>query len=811
MLRKAPGFAAAATVTLALGIGVTTTLVSVAYGVLLKPLPWPQPERLVRLTETRGGQAGRVAGTISNATYLAWREHFTTVEELGGWVRSQPMTLDDGHDPIRVPVTPVTPSLFTVLHATPQLGRLPIADDLNSSGAALATRVILLSYGLWQERFGGRADAIGRTIRLDNQTVTVVGVMPRTFAFPTRETRAWTPFNAVAVEATIRGERVIRAQIFSALARLTPGETAAQAAAEGTARALGAPDLETAATALFGSSGPPKVIVESAVHAMTADVRPAILLLLAGALLLLLTATANVASLQLARAVARRREMAIRRAIGAGTGRITRQLIVESAIVGMLGAAGGLALAAVLIRIAPSILPADFPRLDDVAVDWHVGLAAAAAAVLASTACGLLPAIHVRRESLVGSFASHGSASAASWLRAVHMRTAIMIGQVAVACVLLAGAGLLGRSFIARLHADRGYEPANVLTAALPFPRSYPPARRVQIIDAVLARMRALPGVRVAAFGNALPYVSAGGFRGQKMRMPRDPSREMEVQWMNRVVSPEYFAALRLHLVAGRPLTDADTATSPSVVVVNRSFAKKYLSDRAVGDTLSLMLRDDRHSAEVVGVVDDVRQGDVTAPDQPEIFESYRQVAETVQADGPILVIRTAADLTPYIGSLRSVLRDQDASVPLDSIMTMDDRIATSLARPRTYAALFGVFAAGALAIAGVGLFGLLAHTVAQRTREIGIRIALGALRGQITVLVLRHAVIVVSAGLLVGLGASLALGTLLRSFLYGVTTHDPSTFLAVIAILAAIAVASCLLPLRRALLVDPVVALRVD
>jgi predicted permease len=387
-----------------------------------------------------------------------------------------------------------------------------------------------------------------------------------------------------------------------------------------------------------------------------------------------------------------------------------------------------------------------------------------------------------------------------------------MIGQVAVACVLLAGSGLLGRSFVARLHADRGYEPTNVLTATLPFPRSYPAARRVHLIEAVLARMRARPGVRVAAFGNALPYVSAGGFRAQKIRMPRDPSSEIEVNWMNRVVSPEYFDALRLRVVAGRPLTDADSATSPSVIVVNRSFATRYLSARAVGDRVApIAVRKDRQSAEVVGVVDDVRQGDVTDPDQPELFESYRQVDESVQADGPVLVVRTAGDPTPYIAVLQSLLREQDPSLPLDSVMTMEDRIATSLARPRTYAVLFGVFASCALAIAAVGLFGLVAYSVAQRTKEIGIRMALGALDRQITTLVLQHAFVVVVVGLIVGLGASLALGAALRSFLYGVTAHDGATLAGVAAILAAIAIAACLLPTRRALSVDPAVALRTE
>ncbi len=806
-LERHPGFAVAATLTLGLGVGATTTLASLAYGVLLKPLPWPEPERLVRLTETRGGHGGRVAGTLTNATYLAWRESFSTVQELGGWLGLQTMTFDDGGGPLRIPVTPVTPSLFTVLRARPLHGRSLVAGDANASGAALATHVVVLSYGLWQERFGGRTDAMGRTVRLDDQTVTIVGVMPPAFAFPTRETRAWTPFSV----APVRAGNLIRGVIFLALARLKEETTPAQAAAEGTSRALGAPSMGMTGVALFGSSGAPAVVVDSALRAMTADVRPAILLLLAGAALLLVTATANVASLQLARAVARRREIAIRRAIGAGTGRIIRQLIAESAIIGLLGAVAGLAAAAVLIRVAPGILPADFPRLDDVSIDWRVALSAVGIALAASTASGVLPAFHVGRESLVPSLGHGGAASRSPGRRVMQTRTAIMAGQVAVACVLLAVAGLLFRSVRAQIHADRGYEPTNVLTATVPFPRGYPTARRVQVLEGMLARLRAQPGVLAAGFGNALPYVSAGAFRGQKMRLPRDPSIEIDANWMNRVVSPDYFAALRLRVAAGRPLADADVADSPSVVVVNRSFARKYLSDRPVGDVIPLSLRDGRTTAQVVGVVDDVRQGDVTAPEQPELFASYRQVYDWSRADAPVLVVRTARDPMPNVAALRATLREQDATVPLDSVMTMEDRIATSLARPRTYAALLGGFAVCAVAIAAVGLFGLLAYSVAQRTKEIGIRIALGAVAREIALLVLRHAFVVVCAGLGIGLAASLALGAVLRRFLYGVTAHDAATLAGVTATLALIAVAACLWPLRRALQIDPAVSLRAE
>jgi len=425
----------------------------------------------------------------------------------------------------------------------------------------------------------------------------------------------------------------------------------------------------------------------------------------------------------------------------------------------------------------------------------------------------MLPALHVQRNDLAGSLAQRGGESRAGdlWLNAVHTRTVIMTGQVAIACVLLVVAGLLGRSFMALLRVDRGYEPANVLTATLPFPQSYPPERRVQIVEAVLERVRALPGVGAAAFGNALPLVNAGAYRGSRMRPPRDPSAEVDTSWMHRVVSPDYFAALRLRLVAGRALTDADSSTSPAVVVVNRSFAKKYLTDRAIGDQLPISIRNNNRMVEVVGVVNDLRQGDVTDPERAEVFVSYRQADNAFRAATPVLVIRTAGDPEPYIASLRAILREQDASVLLDSVMTMDQRVATSLAKPRTYAALLGAFAGCALVIAGVGLFGLLAYSVAQRTKEIGVRMALGAVGRQIMALVLRQTLAIICVGLALGMAASFVLSGLLRRFLYGVTTHDSFTLLAAAALLAVVGVAACLIPVRRATAVDPLIALRAE
>ncbi len=325
LLRREPGFALVAILIIALGIGATTTLFSVVNGVLLRPLPWADSDRLIRVSETRQGRSGRVRGTVLNGTYLAWADHPTTIDAIGGWLGNSAMTLSGRGDPERLRVTPVTPSLFPMLAVKPHIGRLFAAEE----GVRGSSDVILLSFGLWQSRFGGSPDVIGQTVQLDDRQFTIVGVMPQEFAFPTRETRAWT---AWAVPGLVGQGGVITGSIFSAMARLRPGATLAQAAQEGTARARAAPSAGMVGMALFGANGPIDISVAPARDALIADVKPAIVVLLIAVLLLLATATANVASLQLARATTRRRELATRAAIGAGAGRLTRQLLVESAL-----------------------------------------------------------------------------------------------------------------------------------------------------------------------------------------------------------------------------------------------------------------------------------------------------------------------------------------------------------------------------------------------------------------------------------------------------------------------------------------------
>jgi putative ABC transport system permease protein len=551
--------------------------------------------------------------------------------------------------------------------------------------------------------------------------------------------------------------------------------------------------------------------VTPAADAMTAEVRPALQILLAAVALLLATATANVGGLQLARATVRRREIAVRAAIGAGRARIVRQLVVESSVLAAAGACAGMALVVALHRALPALLPPDFPRVGEIAIDPHVLAFALAIVAATSVVCGLLPAAQLARVDVAAALAEESAASAAgAWRsRSARMRSAVMAAQIAVACVLLVGAALLARSFVALMRADRGYDPSHVLTARVDLPRRYDGAARAAFADRVIERIRSSPRVVHAAAGNALPFVSGGGSVGFKMPSPSNPSVMLQVQTLTRLVSPEYFHALRLRLIAGRLLSDADTLTTRPAIVVNRSFAQRYLGSSPLGARVPLAFGEGRPDGDVVGIVDDMRQGDVTDPPAAETFASYRQMPARLLNGPLVFIVRTDDDPTRHAAALRTAVREQDGAAPVDSIVTLDERVMTSLAKPRLYAALLIGFAVAALAIAGVGLFGVLSYSVSQRSREIGVRTALGAQRGDVIALVLRQATAVALAGVAAGLLASFASSAYLAAFLYGVASHDPATFAAAGVTVIVVAGLACVVPARRAAAVDPVVVLK--
>ena len=807
-IRRQPWFAALAVLTMALGVGAVTVLFALVYAVLLKPLPWPDSERLVRVVESRGGQAPRVRGTISNATFNAWYGDAATLDAIGGW-RIVAATLNaGGGDPVRLQTAAVTPSLFTVLRTAPHLGRVFVEDDGRPGGNFASRDLIVLSFGLWTSVFGARPEIIGSPVTVNGRPHTIVGVMPRDFAFPNRAIQAWTPW---AVPSVVADGGARRMTIFSAIARLRDGVSVLQASAEATSRARSAPDPGLAAVAMFGDKGPADLTVLPAIDMMTSEVRPALLLILGGVLLLLLTSTANVASLQLARATTRRREFAIRTAIGAPAARLTRQLTAESTVLGVLGGGVGFVLAVAVVRVLPSLLPSDFPRVDDIVVDARSAAVSAVLSVAAGIACSLLPAFHARRLNVVDALADAGF-TGGGLLRSptVRARSIIMTAQVAVACVLLVTAALLTRSFVALVDSDRGYEPRNLLTAHLPLPSDFPVARRTALLETIAARMQSVAGVSGVGFGNALPLVTSGGFRAFRMRPP-NAAADVDVNTMQRVVSPGYFAAMGVRLISGRIFTTGDSMTSRPVVIVNRTFAATYLGPQPLGAIVPNlgMCRGDNDEWEVVGVVDDMRQAAVTDAPQAEIFMPYAQIGCPAAVSEPIVVVRATGDPTAHASTLRGVLRQEEPSFAFGSMMTMDERVMSTLAKPRLYAIVVVGLGTFALVIAAVGLFGVLSYSVAQRAREIGLHMALGARPVNVLRLLLRQVLVIAAMGIGAGLWLSFATSRWIVSMLYGVGPHDVATLLGVVLLLAVAITVAALIPALRALRIDPVRVLR--
>jgi putative ABC transport system permease protein len=519
----------------------------------------------------------------------------------------------------------------------------------------------------------------------------------------------------------------------------------------------------------------------------------------------------------LARTTTRSREMAIRAALGAGRARVTRQLLVESLLLGMTGGAAGLVLAWILHRSLPSLLPADFPRADDLGLDTTVVVFACVVSVSTAILFGLLPALRARRLDLVEALAENGTAPVGTGLRTrtARARLAIMAGQVAIACVLLVGASLLVRSFVALLTADRGYETSGVLSARVAMPASmFPsPERRLAILDRVLTRLAGMPGVTTVAFTSELPLTPGGSMSAFTFKSPVANGAVVEVRASPRIVSADYFSTLGMRMIAGRPFSAADTEATERGVIVNQAFARRYLGNSTLGWKVPVAGYGSQGGqpleATVIGVVGDVRY--VTAADSslPEMYFSYRQMEGRLPVQTVTLLARTSNATSVDAAILRAALRESDDRLVAEAVMPLEERMRSTLARPRLYAVLLAGFACFALVIAGVGLFGVLSYSVSQRSRELAIRAAVGARRTDIFLLVLAQGLVVTVAGLAAGLLASTWLVRQLATQLYGVTPHDTVTFVFVPLVLLVAATLACIVPAQRAARLDPLRVLR--
>jgi predicted permease len=783
-------------VSLGLGIGANTALFSVVYGVLLRPLPYPDSGRLVRLSEHHPGAAAAIpAPMLSDLTFRAWRAAPRTLEGLAAYGRGE-YTDTGGTEPVRLAGAAVSPELFDLLGVRPAAGRLLLPEDATQGGLP----VVVISDELWRQRFGGGRSAVGETLTLDGTPHTVVGVAPAGFWFPDREVQLWTPH--VLSEPAEGGSSM---SIFGAVGRLRPGVTAEQAAAEGTAAARSR-TRPPAAEMLFGTGGGPvEVRVRPLAEEMTARVRPALLVLAAGVGFILLICCANVSNLQLARGVARRRELAVRAAIGAGRWRLARQMITESLLLSALGGALGLGLGAMLLKLLPALAPADFPRLDDVRLDGRALAFAALAAAAAGLASGLLPALRAARPALLPALREGAGASAGAPAR--RLGGGLLVAEAALATLLLIGAGLLVHSF-ARLSAvDAGYDPGNVLTARVFLGGQPAPERTLAVAEALRERLAAIPGVKAAGAGSSAPFVGFTSINRFDLPGAGPDGETVTVQAVSNVVTPGYAEALSLRLLQGRLLEDGDLGSGSRAVLVNESFARSYLdAGPAVGRRFERLWGPEDRPTEVVGVVADVLRDGLDAEPRSEM---YTVPDGLYSLPGELsLVVRTAREPEALAPLVRSLVAEEDPAAVVETA-TLASRVSASLAQPRFAAAALSAFALLALALAATGLYGVLSYEVSQRRREIGVRSALGAGPGRIVRMVVRQGLGVTAVGLVLGVAGAAGLTRLLGGLLFGVEPLDAIAFAAAPLLLLAVAGGACLLPARRAAAVDPCEALR--
>jgi len=798
-LRRAPGFAATIVITLALGIGASTAIFSIVRGVLLRPLPFAEPDRLVRVWEV--SPRGDDHNVVSMGNYVSWRERARSFSAIGAHSAPFGVTLVEAGEPTRITTVDVTPSVMQVLGARAALGRTFVPDDDRSDGQA-----VVLSHALWVRRFGADAGIVGRQLMINDAPYTVLGVMPAAFEFPSAGVDIWRPVTVGRIDADER-----RSHNWYVVARLAPVENLGAANAEMRAIAGALAREFPQYMKGFGTN------VVSMADDAVASVRSLLLILLAGATLLLIVACANIANLLLARAVGRRREIAVRGALGAGRARLARQLLTESVVTACVGGLLGVAMAVLLTRALTMIAPDDIPRLSAVRVDGVVLVYALSTTLASGLLFGLAPVVRMLRrgpgrgESLHLALRAAGDRGGSG--RQAGVRSILLVGELAVSLILLSGAGLLLRSAHRLASIDYGYRPAGLVAASFDLPRARYDGndRHVAFYDQLLADARELPHVAGVAgtteeLGSSSSMTFSFAIEG---RPSRNASGREDAQPL-RVVAGDYFRVMGIPVRSGRAFSPTDRGDAPPVVIVNEALARLLWPDvDPVGSRVSFV-GPTGPWLQVVGVVGDTRSNAADVVPAPAIYMPFAQ-KRWPWMTWMTLVMRTddAGNAATLGGALRGLVRQLDTRLPIQGVSTVPDLYRESVARRRFATVLTGVFAALALILGVVGMYGVMSYGVVQRRREFGIRLALGARASQVTGVVVREALALAGVALIVGVAASLGLTRVLSGLLYEVSPRDPVTLAAVCLLVAVVAMSAAWIPARRATRIDPATTIR--
>lgn len=790
-LRRNPGFTAVAIITLALGIGATTAIFSAVNGILLRPLPYPEPDRLVSVQQAGLG----IGNPVSYLNFFDWRAQNHVFSSMASYHDRQ-FTLTGAGESLHIRAETVSAELFGLLEVKPFVGRgFERQDDQRGAN------IVILSHALWRERFHSDRSVMGRTVVLNNKGFTVIGVMPAGFQFPPAgHADLWT---SMAVDRE-SGSDIMTGRSYdtlSVIARLRPGVSLVRAQA----------DMDLIARRLAhkypqSNARQTTVRIVPELDRLVGNVRLPLLIILSVGLGVLLIACANIANLSLARNVTRGREIALRSALGAHRARIFRQLLCENLLLALLGGATGTVLAAWGVQALVYLAPEDLPRAQQIGMDWRVLAFAVALSLVTGALFGTLPAIVSSKTSVTGTLKEAGPASS-DGVSQGRLRSGLVIGEVALALILLVGAGLLITSYLRLSQVDPGFDTHNLLSFSLDLPSPpYNDAAQANFINQLLPRLQKLSGVRSAAADWTLPFSgeidSAGvDFEGRTFAPGYTPSIRVDG------VTPGYFRTMGIPLLQGRTFTNRDTPSSLPVVIVNEALARKYYpNESAIGKRIrpSISATSATPWREIVGVVGNTKLGGLAESFQPEYYLPFAQFSVF-----STIVLRTRGKPLTMIPAVRTVIASMDRNVPVYDVSTMENYLSSSIARSRFSTLLLGLFGALALLLAVVGIYGVVSYSVSQRTHEIGIRMAIGAGRADVLQLIIGKGMLLAVVGVGLGIIGALALTRSISSLLYSVKPADPVTFAAVSLILIAVAFVACYIPARRAAKVDPMVALR--